>query len=446
MLSDYEQTVPEYFLLRELARGEVGVIYVARHRSEEVAATQGEVALKVIHRHLMYKKELIERFEEEARTLKGLDHPGIIGVHELLMPERSRAMVMDLAQGRTLDTIIDTQTGPMAWTRAQQIISKLCDAVAHLHAHDVFHRDLKPDNVILTEDDQPVLLDLGLTKKLAMGRTRTGKGFVPYLAPEQHNDPHREDVSSNLYALGMMLYEMVAGRLPWDKHTLDYRVLKLKESGEIPPPSDFAPSIPPHIVDAVMAAIACEPSDRPASVAELRDLLIGPPGAYTEPPPQRAPEPAATFTAAPAPPPPEPHVFWPEPKTQPSRPEPETPPVPQPEAQTIWPEPTPESPLRSEPWKGVSSASMIHRPPPLPKRRGLGLVGKLIFGGLLFMGALAFLESPSDTSTGAYTKSPERLEIERKRKAKRKARQEAAEQEQRLLTPDSDEEDDTASP
>jgi formylglycine-generating enzyme required for sulfatase activity/tRNA A-37 threonylcarbamoyl transferase component Bud32 len=301
MLPESDQIIPSYFLLREIGEGGMGTVYSARHRSEDYARKQGEVAIKVLDRKQAKRPDICERFEREAMLLKDLDHPGIVRGHDLIYLEKSRALVMDLIDGRTLDQVIGTETGPIPWERAREIFTPLCDAVAYLHEQSVIHRDLKPDNVMLTPDDRPVLLDLGIAKQLAGGNTQTGTGMgtVAYMAPEQYVDAKAVDARSDVYALGMTLYEMLAGRLPWESGTTDFSILKLKESGALPPPTTHCPDIPPRVVAAVMAATAVDPDERPRSISDLQRLLTAPKKRQTLVlPPAALPGPAAAPIAA----------------------------------------------------------------------------------------------------------------------------------------------------
>jgi serine/threonine protein kinase len=155
-------------------------------------------------------------------------------------------LVMDLAEGRPLSEVIGQETGPIPWDRAWPMFKQMLDAVAYAHEHKVVHRDLKPENVILSPEGQLKVLDFGIAKDMEGGKTKTGTGMgtVDYMAPEQYTDASKVDQRADIYALGMTLYEMLAGRLPWDPVATEFQVMTLKSKGDFPPPTAFYPHIP----------------------------------------------------------------------------------------------------------------------------------------------------------------------------------------------------------
>ena len=195
----------------------MGTVYRGRHRSPEIAARQGgEVAIKVMHPHIARNESFAERFEREASLGLKLDHPGICRVHDLVVDGGVLALVMELVEGEPLSELIGTTTGPIPWGRAWPMLEQLLDSVTYLHAQGVLHRDIKPENILVGSGGQLKLLDLGIAKDAGSGKTKTGVGMgtVDYMAPEQHTDAGKVDERADVYALGMTLYEMLAGRLP----------------------------------------------------------------------------------------------------------------------------------------------------------------------------------------------------------------------------------------
>ena len=286
------EAVGAYRVLGLIGRGGMGTVYKARHRSEEVARRQGgDVAIKVMHPHLATSKRFQERFEREASLGLKLDHPGIIGAYDLVVDGGTLALVMELAEGRTLSQLVGRETGPLPWERAKPMFEQLLAAVGAAHTAGVIHRDLKPENVIVGSEGRLRVADFGIAKELGSERTRTGTGLgtAGYMAPEQYRDAGKVDQRADIYALGMTLYEMLAGRLPWEPETSEFEVLQIKATGVVPPPTDFYPDIPPLAVSAVMKAIALEVEDRPESVEAFAALLEG----------KEEPAPAA-FASAPA--------------------------------------------------------------------------------------------------------------------------------------------------
>jgi hypothetical protein len=244
-----------------------------------MAARQGgDVAIKMVHAHLLSNAEVVERLRREADALASLEHPHIVKVHDVVEEGGRAAIVMEWVPGRPLSRVIGTETGPVPWERASAWVRPMLDAVAHAHARGVIHRDVKPENMVITRDGVLKLLDFGIARlDAARDRTRTGTrmGTLDYMAPEQFLDAGAVDARADVYALGLTVYEMVAGRLPWDANTPEYEVMRQKERGALVAPTQFYPSIPPWVVDAVMAALVPEVASRTQTVTELADALRG---------------------------------------------------------------------------------------------------------------------------------------------------------------------------
>jgi len=269
-------SIGAYRILGELGRGGMGVVYRAKHRTAAMAKRQGgEVAIKVLHAQYAQDEAFRDRFEREAGMGGKLDHPGIVKVYDLVIDGGNLALVMDLAEGRPLSEVIGQETGPIPWEQAWPMFKQMLDAVAYAHDHKVVHRDIKPENVVVSADNRLKILDFGIAKDLESGKTKTGTGMgtVDYMAPEQYTDASKVDQRADIYALGMTLYEMLAGRLPWDSGTTEFQVMTLKSRGDFPPPTDFYPEIPAGVVQVVRAATAVEPAERIQTVNKIIKML-----------------------------------------------------------------------------------------------------------------------------------------------------------------------------
>ena len=293
--------VGAYRLLGLIGEGGMGAVYRGRHRSDAIAERQGgDVAIKVMHgqfgRNPMYR----DRFEREASLGLKLRHPSIVRVHDLVVDGGTLALVMDLVAGRPLAEAMGPPVGPIPWERARPLFRQLLDAVGYAHDQGVVHRDLKPDNVLLTPDGSPRVIDFGIAKDVDGSGTRTGTGMgtVEYMAPEQYTDAKAVDRRADIYSLGMMLYEMLAGRLPWDEGTPQYQILAHKADRQLVAPSAFCADIPVPVMDALALALAVEPAYRPASTGAFAEALDAAAAAARQRP-QRP-----TADPAPAPPPP----------------------------------------------------------------------------------------------------------------------------------------------
>ena len=275
-------SVGAYRILGDLGRGGMGVVHRGRHRTAAIAKRQGgEVAIKVLHAQYAQDEAFRDRFEREASMGLKLDHPGVVKVYDLVIDGGNLALVMDLAEGRPLSEVIGKETGPIPWERAKPMFKQMLDAVAYAHKHNVVHRDIKPENVIVSSSGQLKILDFGIAKDMEGGKTKTGTGMgtVDYMAPEQYTDASKVDQRADVYALGMTLYEMLAGRLPWESNTTEFQVMTVKSRGDFPPPTDFYPEIPERIVQVVKAATAVKPAERIQSIAAFVAALESDEGA-----------------------------------------------------------------------------------------------------------------------------------------------------------------------
>jgi len=220
-----------------------------------------EVALKVLHRRFAQDQEFVERFRREASSAAGLQHPHVVGVFDRGQHEGTYYIAMEHLPGRTLKEMM-TDTAPLPQKTAIELGVQILRAAGFAHRRGVIHRDFKPHNVIVDENGNAKVTDFGIARAGASEMTETGSimGTAQYLSPEQAQG-HAVTAASDLYSIGVMLYEMLAGRLPFDGDSAVS--VALKHLAEPPPPvSRFRPDVSPALEAVVMAALAKDPGQR----------------------------------------------------------------------------------------------------------------------------------------------------------------------------------------
>ena len=245
-----------YRILRRLGSGGMADVYCA-----EDTHLGREVALKVLHRRFAQDEEFVERFRREASAAAGLQHPNVVGVFDRGRHDGTYYIAMEYLPGRTLKDIVATEA-PLDQARVVDLGRQILEAAGFAHRHGVIHRDFKPHNVIVDDAGQAKVTDFGIARAGASEMTETGSimGTAQYLSPEQAQG-HAVTAASDLYSIGVMFYEMLAGRLPFEGESAV--AVALKHLSEPPTPiSHLRPDVHPALESVVMAALAKDPAQR----------------------------------------------------------------------------------------------------------------------------------------------------------------------------------------
>jgi len=216
------------------------------------------------------------KFLQEAQTLAKLSHPSIVKVLDFFEENNTAYMVMEFLKGQTLESYIQSKGGRLSQEEALKLIKQIAEAVKYIHSHNILHRDLKPDNIILTDDGRLVLIDFGNAKDLSSSTQRTSSTtavLTPgYGAPEQYSIKEQKGFYTDIYALGAILYRMLTGQVPVEA---DRRLREILNNGKDPlvTPRQLNPSISENVEKVILKALNLKKKDRYQSVDEfLRDL------------------------------------------------------------------------------------------------------------------------------------------------------------------------------
>jgi serine/threonine-protein kinase len=256
-----------YLIVRRIGSGGMADVYCA-----EDTHLGRQVALKVLHRRFAQDQEFVERFRREASAAAGLQHPNVVGVFDRGRHDGTYYIAMEHLPGRTLKEIVVTEA-PLAQERVVDMGVQILQAAGFAHRHGVIHRDFKPHNVIVDDQGAVKVTDFGIARAGASEMTETGSimGTAQYLSPEQAQG-HAVTAASDLYSIGVMLYEMLAGRLPFEGDSAVS--VALKHLSEPPLPiSHFRPDVSPALESVVMAALAKDPAHRWQSADDFAEGL-----------------------------------------------------------------------------------------------------------------------------------------------------------------------------
>jgi serine/threonine-protein kinase len=256
-----------YKILSRLGAGGMADVFLAE--DEQLGR---KVALKLLYQRFAEDPGFVERFRREAQAAAGLQHPNVVSVYDRGSFDGTYYIAMEYLPGRSLKQLI-RQEAPLDPVRAIDIALQILKAARFAHRRGVIHRDLKPHNVIVDDSDNAKVTDFGIARAGASDMTETGSimGTAQYLSPEQAQG-HAVSAGSDLYSIGVVLYEMLTGRVPFDAESAV--TIALKHVSEAPPPPTVInSSVPPELEQVVMWALNKNPVDRPANADQFITAL-----------------------------------------------------------------------------------------------------------------------------------------------------------------------------
>jgi len=259
MLFEVNTVIRDYKIISLVGQGGMGEVYLA----EDVMLGK-KIALKVLSQELSRNQNLINRFISEAKVQAALLHPNIVTLHSFFKEDGIYIMAMEFAEGQTIKEVIQKK-GPINEKRAVNICLGILSGLSFAHSKGIIHRDIKSSNIMLSADDNVKIMDFGIAKVLGVkGLTETGGklGTIYFMSPEQIMADPKIDQQTDVYSLGITLYEMLAGTLPFSDTDSQFKVMKEIVELKLKDPRDFYPYISPALVDILFKMTAKERKDR----------------------------------------------------------------------------------------------------------------------------------------------------------------------------------------
>jgi serine/threonine protein kinase len=264
-----EQQVGPYRIIQQIGQGGMATVYKARHERLERF-----VAVKVMHQAFAEDPTFHARFEREAKIIAALEHPNIVPVHDFAEVDHQPYLIMKYIEGRTLKQTLIKQALSLA--DILRIMTPIADALDYAHRMGVLHRDIKPSNIIIAPNGTPYLTDFGMARIAQAGESTISTdmmlGTPQYISPEQALGRTTLDARTDLYSLGVVLYELIVGQVPYSGDT-PYSVIHDHIYRPLPQPSAVNPQVTPAIEAVLVKALEKEPAKRYASASEMMGAL-----------------------------------------------------------------------------------------------------------------------------------------------------------------------------
>jgi serine/threonine protein kinase len=263
--------IPNYNIIKEIGSGGMGTVYLAEH-----TLIKRKVAIKSLKQDLIKNEQLKERFKKEATALAQLEHPNIVRLNEYIEQQDGIFLIMEYVEGLPLDEHINKVSGPINEEELIPMFCELLDAFEYAHNNKIIHRDIKPSNIIVNKDGYVKVLDFGIAKIMdetnSMTKTGTQMGSIFYMSPEQVKGQKVNNLS-DIYSLGVTLFQMGTGKAPYDPTSNEYEVFQKIDKEPLPNASTIYPGISEKINDIIQKATSKNVTDRFQSCKEFKDAL-----------------------------------------------------------------------------------------------------------------------------------------------------------------------------
>jgi len=267
--------VSNYKIISQIGEGGMGTVFLAEH----IHLSNRKVAIKALHKQMLTNANIRQRFRNEAATLSQIDHENIVKIFDYIESDEGYFLIMEYVEGMTLEDYINNVSGPLNEERATYVMSKMLSGFGFAHQRGIIHRDVKPSNIIVSKDLSVVkILDFGVAKLLTensnMTKHGTQMGTVYYMSPEQVKGLP-VDQRSDIYSLGVSLYQMVTGTNPYQSLTTEYDVFNCIVNQQLPDARLAYPGVIPKIISIIEHATRKPVENRYSSCEEMNKALVG---------------------------------------------------------------------------------------------------------------------------------------------------------------------------
>lgn len=259
---------------RYLIESLIGVGGMANVYKGQDIRTGNGIAVKVLKEEFLGNEELVRRFKNESKAISILDHPNIVKVYDVSVTDQLQYIVMEYIDGITLKEYLKQRGGALTWKEVVHFATQVLSALEHAHSKGIVHRDVKPQNIMLQADGSIKMMDFGIARfSRAQSQTISDKaiGSVHYISPEQAKGDHT-DARTDIYSVGVMLYEMLSGKLPFDgTGTVSIAIMQISEKPK--PLAEVAPNVPAGLRQITEKAMEKDPAARYQSAAEMLEAI-----------------------------------------------------------------------------------------------------------------------------------------------------------------------------